>query len=86
MSMRQGALHRERLVGRGQHHAAFEHPSDAFDEFGGQVGEVGEGLLADARAFSPGFSQQDGGRAVAVGDGFDVVGQGRVSHGNRILG
>ena len=43
---------------------------------GGQLGEVGEGLLADALAFSPGFSQQDGGRAAAVGDGFDVVGQG----------
>ena len=82
----QGALHDERLVRGAQHHAALEHAADAFDEFGRQVGEVGDGLLSDAFAFSPGFSQQDGGRAVAVGDGFDVVGQGAALHGNKMLG
>ena len=44
----------------------------------GRSGEVGDGLLADALAFSSGFSQQDGGGAVAVGDGFDVVGEGAI--------
>ena len=38
------------------------------------VGEVGDGALADALAFAPAFTQQDGGRGVAVGDDFHVHG------------
>ena len=45
----------------------------------GHAGEIGAGLLADAFAFAPGLTDEEGGSAVAVGDGFEMIG-----HGNRI--
>jgi hypothetical protein len=38
------------------------------------VGAIGQGALAGLRALAPALAEEDGGRAVAVGDGFDVQG------------
>ena len=77
MTMRQAAPHGERLVRAFEGDASLDHPADALDQPGRQVGEVGEGLPADALAFAPGLAEQDRGPAAAVRDGFDVVGHGR---------
>jgi hypothetical protein len=37
------------------------------------VGEVSQGALAGFRALAPAFAEEDGGRGVAVGDGFDIL-------------
>ena len=44
---------------------------------GPRAGGVDEGLLADALALAPGLAEQDGGFVGAVGDNFDVEGNGR---------
>ena len=77
MTMRQAAPHGERLVRACEGDAPLDHPADTPDQPGRQVGEVGEGLPADALAFAPGLAEQDREPAAAVRDGFDVVGHGR---------
>ena len=54
--------------------AAFEEDSEPFDEVGGPFGEVGEGAFTDLAGVAIGLAQEDGGRGVSVGDGFDVHG------------
>ena len=47
--------------------SAFEHGSYAVNYMRGQMGEVAKGFLADAVSFAPGFAQEYGGSAFAVG-------------------
>ena len=71
----------------GEGDAAADDGADAVDERGGQFGEVGDGAPSDALALAPGLPEEDGGGALAVGDGVDVEGQGGCSalHGNIIV-
>src|SRR3984893_391268 len=48
--------------------------AEGLDFFLGPIGEVGQGALAGFVAFPPALAEEDGGRGVAVGDGFDVHG------------
>ena len=54
--------------------AAFEQDSQSFDHDGRPLRQVGEGTFTDVAGLAIGFAQQDGGRGVSVGDGFDVHG------------
>jgi hypothetical protein len=54
---------------------AFEDEAESIDLGRGPVGKISEGLLADFRAFADGLAEEDSGRGVAIGDGFDVHGQ-----------
>ena len=64
----------EGVVEAGHRGAALEQHAQALDERRGPFGEVGEGAFLDLAALAPAFAQEDGGRRVAVGDGFDVHG------------
>ena len=75
----QGPADGEGVLDALQRDAALQQGADAVDQRLGHAGEVGAGLLADAFAFAPGLTDEEGGSAVAVGDGFEVIG-----HGNRI--
>lgn len=44
-----------------------------FDPQGLQMGEVGQDAFADLLALAQGFSQQDSGRGIAIGDDIDVM-------------
>ena len=48
--------------------------TEGLDFFLGPMGEIGEGALAGFVAFAPAFAEEDGGRGVTVGDGFDIHG------------
>ncbi len=76
MAVGEGAADGDGLVEAGEGDAALEEGADAVDGFGGEFGEVGDGLAADALAFAPGLAEEDGRGAVAVGDGLDVEGHG----------
>ena len=64
------------LVEAGEGDAALEDGADGVDGVGRQLGEIGDGLAADALALAPGLAEQHGRGAVAIGDGFDVEGHG----------
>lgn len=81
MAVGERAADGDGLEEAGDGDAAAEEGADAVDGIGGELGEVGNGLATDALAFAPGLAEEDGGRAVAVGDGLDVEGHG-VLHGN----
>ena len=55
-------------------YGALEHGAQGLDELRGQSGEIGEGFTADAFAFAPCLSEEDGGFIGLVGDDIDVVG------------
>ena len=61
----------------GEGDAALEDGADGVDGVWRELGEIGDGLAADALALAPGLAEQDGRGAVAIGDGFDVEGHGR---------
>ena len=83
VAMRQRALEGDGLVEGGEDDAVLEDGADGVDHGRGDFGEVGEGLSADTFALTPGFSQQDGRGAGAVGDDVDADGHGRpFLHGN----
>ena len=60
-------------MGRDQGFVA-QQAAEGLDFFLGPIGEVGQGALAGFVAFAPALAEEDGGRGVAVGDGFDVHG------------
>ncbi len=76
MAMGQGAANGEGLAQRAKDLAALEQGADAVDDLRGEFGKIGEGGATDALALAFGFTEEDGGRAVAVGDNVDVIGHG----------
>jgi len=76
MAVGQGAASGDGLVGAREGDAALE---DGVDGVGRELGEIGDGLAADALALAPGLAEQDGRGAVAIGDGLDVEGHGRIT-------
>ena len=52
----------------------FEQSSESLNFFRRPFGKIGDGAFADACAFSPGFSEQIGGRRVAIWDFVDIHG------------
>ena len=78
MSMRQGTLYGDRILEVAEDHAALEQCAQSVDQVRGQVGEAENGFMAHAFAFAPGFSQEDLGSAVAVGNDIDAQGHGIV--------
>ncbi len=78
MAVSPGALDAQEIGGIADGAAALEDGPEAVDDVGRELGEVGEGLLADALAIASGLAEQDGGFAGLVGDGFDVEGHGRL--------
>ena len=77
MAVGPGALHAQQLGGALDGEAALEDGAEAGDDLGRELGEVGEGFLADALALAPGLAEQDSGFVGLVGDGFDVEGHGQ---------
>ncbi len=83
VSMGQRPLEGDGLIEGREDDDALEERSDGIDQGWRDFGEVGEGLSADAFALTPGFSQQDGRGAGAIGDDVDADGHGRPQlHGN----
>ena len=56
--------------------AALEESADGVDDGFGDFRKVGEGLSPDSFPLAPGFSEEDGRRAGAVGDDVDADGHG----------
>jgi len=84
VAVRQRALEGDGLVEGGEDDAVLEDGADGVDHRWGDFGKVGEGLSPDAFALTPGFSQQYGRGAGAVGDDMDADGHGRRAlHGNK---
>ena len=54
--------------------SAAEQLAEAVDDVGGPLSQVGQCSLADLACLAEGFSQEEAGRGVAIGDGFDVHG------------
>ena len=52
----------------------FEKGAKPLDEFGRPVGEIEQRAFFDLTVLAIGFAQEDGGRRVPVGDGFDIHG------------
>ena len=74
----------EGVVEAGHRGAAFEQHAQALDQRRGPFGEVGQGAFPDLAPLAPAFAQEDGGRRVAVGDGFDVHGNYSTLHVHRL--
>jgi len=74
VAMGEGAADGDGLLEVPEHHAALEEGTDAGHDRGREFGDIGEGPAANALAFAPGLTDQDGGGTVAVGDVFDVNG------------
>ena len=74
VAVRQAAGDGEGVALGGDDGAAFEHAAQAFDVGGRPVGEIAEGALTDLAVLAVALAQQDGGRRVPVGDGFDIHG------------
>src|SRR5260370_15257732 len=73
MAVGQCFLGSEQILGRDEGFVA-QQAAEGLDCFLGPIGEVGQGALAGFVAFAPALTEEDGGRGVAVGDGFDVHG------------
>ncbi len=73
MAMGQSPLGGEQILGRDQGLVA-QQAAEGFDFLLRPIGEVGQGALAGFVAFAPAFAQEDSGRGVAIGDGFDIHG------------
>src|SRR5580692_4969012 len=73
MAVGQSFLGSEQILGRDEGFVA-QQAAEGLDFFLGPIGEVGQGALAGFVAFAPALAEEDGGRGVAVGDGFDVHG------------
>src|SRR6202047_135279 len=73
MAVGQSFLGSEQILGRDEGFIA-QQAAEGLDFFLGPIGEVGQGALAGFVAFAPALAEEDGGRGVAVGDGFDVHG------------
>ena len=76
MSVGQGPGNLEAVFEPGQCGAALEQRPESFDEVWRPPGEIGQGAFPDSPAFAAGFTQEDGGRGFAVGDGFHEQGHG----------
>ena len=83
MAVGPGAFEAQEFGSVADGEAALEDGAEAVDDLGRELGEVGDGLLADAGALAPGLAEQDGGFAGAVGDAFDVEGHGEC-YGNKL--
>jgi hypothetical protein len=73
MAVGSGALNLE-SVGGGDEGLAFEDPTEGVELGGGPSRKIGEGALDDPTIESGGVAEEDGGRGVAIGDGFHVHG------------
>jgi len=74
MAVRQGAPHDDALpVGR-RGGAALEQCAQSLDELARPIREIGDGALLDLCAIPIALAQQDRGRRIPVGDGFDIHG------------
>ena len=71
--MRKGAQNLEGVGGRDEGFA-FEHAAQRVDLRCRPTGQVGEGTFHDLAVAARGFTEEDGGRGVTVGDGLDVHG------------
>ena len=71
-----GAFDVEEVGGVVAGDAALEDGAEGVADMGRELGEVAEGLLADALALAPSLAEEDGGFAGLVGDRFDVEGHG----------
>jgi len=74
MTMRSRALDGEGVGGRNEG-LALQHPAQGVDLGGGPMGKIGEGAFDDAAIDACGLAEEDSGRGVAVGDGFNVHGK-----------
>src|SRR5260370_5602786 len=79
MAVGHGSAGGEQVLGGNQGFVA-EEATKVFDFVFGPIGEVGQGAFEDFVALTEAFAQQDGGRGVAVGDGFDVHGTSLCTH------
>jgi len=68
-----GALNLER-VGRGDEGLAFEESTQSVYLAGGPSRKVGERALDDTTVDTGGLAEENGGRGLAVGDGFHIHG------------
>src|SRR5260370_34135791 len=73
MAVGQCFLGREQILGRDEGFVA-QQAAEGLDFLLGPIGEVGQGALAGFVGFGSALAEADGGRGVAVGDGFDVHG------------
>src|ERR1700736_2305369 len=69
----QSLLGAKEILRRDQRFIA-QQAAQGFYFFLGPVGEVGQGALVGFVALAPALAEEDGGRGIAVGDGFDVHG------------
>ena len=74
MAVRQGAADGDGIIEAVEDDATLEDGADAGDSSWRELGGLGEGFAADALAFAPSLANEDGRRAVAVGDFLDVDG------------
>src|SRR5208282_438208 len=74
VAVRQRAGDGEGLAIRRDNGAALEHAAQTLNMRLGPIGEVAEGALPYLAVFAVALAQQDGGRRVPVGDGFDIHG------------
>src|SRR5207342_1581020 len=74
MPVRQCAAHHDGLLIGRRDLSALEQRAQSFDNLGRPMGQVSDGALPDLAAVAITLPQQDGGRRVPVGHGFDIHG------------
>jgi hypothetical protein len=74
MPVRQRTAHHDGLLIGRRDLSALEQRAQAFDDLGRPLGQVGDGALPDLAAVAIALPQQDRGRRVPVGYGFDIHG------------
>ena len=72
MAVRQATDDGEGVALGGDDGATLEHAAQPFDVGGGPVRQVAQGALTHLAALAIALAQQDGGRRVPIGDGFDI--------------
>src|ERR1019366_2442230 len=72
------------LMAGGNHDAAPQDAAQALDMVGRPVRQIEQRALAHALAVPIALAQQDGGRRIPVGDGFDIHGESIAQHRHEI--
>src|SRR3954463_6090008 len=75
VAVRQAAGHGEGVALGRNDGAAPEHAAQALDGGRGPVGQIAQGALPDLATLAVTLAQQDGGRRIPVGNGFDIHGR-----------